>query len=220
MAQVQDALCMSWNANLLERDTGPGQVGGELDAVSLVAAIVLLCQARHHQGLSTLLSTLDLKQDFDLANIDGMWAGCHAAGITGRDWLLIDDILRSDRQVLELHGILTAVFTLARGTAQGRKFSLHVFNGLLRSLADELEAAFPSGTNAILPPFAFEALCSAARQSCPTSIRAPPSAQPAVLRLVEELSNLPQDVVLKHAIARFFRPTQPRGPSGRIGKAW
>ena len=138
MAQVQDALWMNRSAQLIETCVGPDQVGGELDAVSLVLAIVLLCQARQHQGLATILAILDLKWAFDLASIDGMLPGCYSAGIWYWDWLLIDDILRSDQQVLELHGILSTIFALGCGTAQGRKFSLHVFNGLLKTLADEL----------------------------------------------------------------------------------
>ena len=123
---------MKRNAQKLEDFAGLGQVGGSSDAISLVLAIVLLCQVRHHQGIatSTLLAILDLKWAFDLANIDGMLFSCPLASIEGLDWLLVDDILRMDHQVLELHGILTAVFALGVGTAPSLRMPLR-FSGQL-----------------------------------------------------------------------------------------
>ena len=107
VAQVQDSLWLMRNANLIELFCGEAQVGGISDSISLVVASVLLCQLREFQGFATYLALTDLRHAFDHASIDGMLLNCYLAGVISRDWLLIDDILRQDRRVLELHGILS-----------------------------------------------------------------------------------------------------------------
>eukprot|EP00973_Karenia_brevis_P086800 12036747-Karenia_brevis.AAC.1 len=95
------------------------------------------------------------------------------AGVKGKDWLLMDDILSMDCQVLEMHGILSDVFVLGCGTAQGRRFSLHVFNGLMRFFAGDLDRAVMGGPRTLLLPFAGRALRMAAQQrkpALPTSV--------------------------------------------------
>ncbi len=96
-----------------------------------------------------------------------MLLNCYLAGVVARDWLLIDDILRQDKQVVELHGVLSAVFVRACGTAQGRRSSLHLFDGLLRSLADELRNAVPGRCCAVLPVVGRPALVESARLRSP-----------------------------------------------------
>eukprot|EP00973_Karenia_brevis_P089937 12400127-Karenia_brevis.AAC.1 len=128
MAQVQDALWLHRNSGKLESFCGPAQVGGFADPASLALALVIFAQLRDHQGLATYLALTDQKWGFDLANTEGMLLGCFMAGVKGKDWLLMDDILLMDCQVLEMHGILSDVFVLGCGTAQGRRFSLHVFS--------------------------------------------------------------------------------------------
>jgi hypothetical protein len=60
------------------------------------------------------------------------------AGVVGADWLLLDDFLRQDNQRACIHGLLSLPFVLACGTAQGRRFSVHVFNALLTLLSAEV----------------------------------------------------------------------------------
>ena len=186
MAKVQDALWIRRNIARIRAYCGPAQVGGVLDPISLVIAIVLLAQLREYQGLATYLAATDMKWGFDVAIISGMLYACYRAGVTGRDWLLIDDLMHMDQQVVELHGLLSPIFMLGCGTAQGRSSSLPVFNSLLRSFADELAKAVPGGTCALLPPFAREALLAAAAGSPAASLSAPPSELSAVAALVIE----------------------------------
>ena len=162
MAQIQDALWLMRNRALLEAYAGPAQVGGIAEPISLVLAIVVLAQLRAHYGLPTYLALTDMQWAFDVASVDGMLQGCYRALVLGRDWMLIDDVLAMDRQAVELHGVLSAVFVLGCGTAQGRRFSLHVFNGLLKAYADLLCSAVPGGVAAVPPPFARAALAEAA----------------------------------------------------------
>ena len=83
---------------------------------------------RAAQGLLCYLGFADFKWAFDVADLDGMRLGC-----------LRLCLLTLDQQCVFLHGWLSSVFTLGCGTAQGRRFSVHVFNGLLRWLPDEVE---------------------------------------------------------------------------------
>ena len=175
MAQVQDALWMSRNGKLLERFCGPGQVGGIADPTSLVLALVILSQLREHQGLPTYIALTDLKWGFDLASIDGMLLASFSVGVNGTDWLLLDDILDQDKRVLEMHGILSAVFVLGCGTAQGRRFSVHTFNGLMKIFADDLQHAVVGGTCAVAPSFAREVLLAAAHAVPASATDAEPS---------------------------------------------
>ena len=190
MAKVQDALWIRRNIARIRAYCGPAQVGGVLDPMSLVIAIALLAQLREYQGLATYSAATDMKWGFDVAIISGMLYACYRAGVTGRDWLLIDDLMHMDQQVVELHGLLSPIFMLGCGTAQGRSSSLPVFNSLLRSFADELAKAVPGGTCALLPPFAREALMAAAAGSPAASLSAPPSELSAVAALVDRISSM------------------------------
>ena len=158
MAQISDGLWVGRNKHKLETHAGPEQTEGVSDPCSLVVAVVILAQLRHHQGLQTLPAFLDFKWAFDCANIPGMLVACFAAGIGGIDWLLMDDIMRSDKQCLQLHSFLSCIFAFVAGTAQGRTFSVHVFNALLKHLRGEIMVSVPSGINAQLPPFALSTL--------------------------------------------------------------
>ena len=87
----------------------------------------------------------------------GMLLACSGAGVSCVDWLILDDVLRMERQCLQLHGLLSFVFVLGVGTAQGRSFSVHAFNALLQRLG------------AWLPPFANHVLLEVSRRMAPTS---------------------------------------------------
>ena len=129
--------------------------------MSLVLCLVMLAQIRLFQGLATSLAFLDQSWAFDVAIHAGMKVNAWLAGISGTDWLLIDDVLDMDTQYLELAGLASDTFALACGTAQGRRFSVHLFNGLLRGLPDEIEKVIPGGTKCVLPAFAADALIRA-----------------------------------------------------------
>ena len=161
MAHVQDGLWMARNKWKLIEFAGPAQSGGFLDPISSVIGLVLLTQIRNAQSLPTFWAILDLKWAFDTAILPGMKVAVGDAGVDPLDWLLLDDIMDQDLQCLSLHGFLSRVFKLGCGTAQGRKFSVGVFNALLRWLHDEVEHVVPGGARAWLPKYAPDLLRSA-----------------------------------------------------------
>ena len=111
------------------------------------------------QGIHTWLALADLQWAFDVADISSMLICAHEAGVGGADWMILDDILHMDHQRVFLLGLLSPIFVLGCGTAQGRRFSVQVFNSSLRWLRDEVERINPCGCAAWLPPFAARA-CS------------------------------------------------------------
>ena len=141
----------------------------------LFLQFVLLTQLRSYHGMPTYWALLDLRWASDVAIISGMLTACYDASVHGTDWLLIDDIVRMDMQCLQLHGLLSAVFILGVGTAQGRSFSIHAFNAMLKRLGDEIEIAVPGGVRASLPPFVLRALELAAAGDPPSDFVAPPT---------------------------------------------
>jgi len=152
MAGVQDALWLSRNASKLEEFAGAAQQGGVGDPLSLVLALVVHAQLRAEQNLPTWWALTDLRWAFDVASRPAMLIAAFAAGVTGADWLILDDTFTQDRLCVALHGSLGAVFRLGAGTAQGRRFSAHVFNGQLRWLADEVLCVLPGGCASLVPP--------------------------------------------------------------------
>ena len=120
----------------------------------MVLAVVLLAQLREFQGFDTWLGFADLQWAFDVADIPAMLVNTYLAGVNFEDWLILDDILAQDHQCATVGGLLSKAFVLACGTAQGRRFSVQVFNSLLRWLADEVKLVQPSGCAAWLPSFA------------------------------------------------------------------
>jgi hypothetical protein len=112
------------------------------------------------------------------------------AGVCAADWLLLDDILEQDRQCVGLMGLKSVVFAHYAGTAQGRRFSIHIFNALLRWLADEVQRVQPSGSAAWLPPFARKVLDAAQAASPVLDASGPPQrplAPEAIRSLVASL---------------------------------
>ena len=67
-----------------------------------------------------------------MADVAGMLVASFNAGVTGIEWLLLDDFMRMDTQRVQLVGFFSASFVLGVGTAQGRRFSVGVFNALLK----------------------------------------------------------------------------------------
>ena len=96
----------------------------------------------------------------------------------GEDWLLLDDILPLDCQRISLVGLLSPIFVLGCGAAQGRRFSVQVFNSLLRWLKDEVEKVQPRGCASGLPPFAAKLLHDVERIKLPLALALPLSWPP------------------------------------------
>lgn len=175
LAQVLDAVWVRQNKSLIEAFCGPGQLGGRSDPASAILAIVMLCQLREAQGAATYLAIADLQAAFDLADIPTMLLNIFKAGVMGCWWLLMDDILGLDQQVVCLHGFLSAIFSLGQGTAQGRRFSSFLFNAFAVNLSDAIKTVVPHGTCALWPPFAYQALVDADKIKPAESLDAPPS---------------------------------------------
>jgi hypothetical protein len=79
-------------------------------------------QLRCAQDLPTWFAYADNKWAFDVASVNGMLCGVFQAGVRGAGWLMLDDILAQDHQAVGLHNLLSPVFALGCGTAQGRRF--------------------------------------------------------------------------------------------------
>ncbi len=157
MAAVQDGLWLGRCKMCLEKFTGYSQLGGKLDTMAIIIAVVLHVQIRMFQGLTTYLLFADLKSAFDMADQRGMLVSCYLAGIVQIEWLLLDDFFRNDTAVISLGGVLSSALHLRAGTPQGRRFSVHVFTALLTLLKDVLSSTCnPAQT--VLPPFAADAI--------------------------------------------------------------
>ena len=191
MAGVQDALWLSRNAGKLEAYAGAAQQGGVGDPLSLVLALVIQAQLRAAQNLPTWWALTDLRWAFDVASRPAMLIAAFAAGITGADWLILDDTFTQDRLCVVLHGCLGGVFLLGAGTAQGRRFSARVFNGQLRWLADEVENVLPRGCASLIPP-PYRRMLAELDAACPVpssaaAAPAPPASPGKLLGLAEEV---------------------------------
>ncbi|CAE8590209.1 unnamed protein product, partial [Polarella glacialis] len=183
MAHVQDGLWMARNASNLSDYAGGEQCGGASDPQSLVLSLVIQAQLRLHQGLETFWALLDLRWAFDVASVAGMKINCWHAGVKRQDWLLIDDVLDMDTQCLQLHGCLSQLFKLRCGTAQGRKFSIHVFNGLLKWLREAVQSTLPTGLAACVPAWAVSAYHYANTLAPPTQLYKRPGVASEMLPL-------------------------------------
>ncbi|CAK0833195.1 unnamed protein product [Prorocentrum cordatum] len=188
MASVQDAAWIARNGAKIEAYCGPAQQGGVGDPVSLVIALTMHAQLRHSQNLPTWLAVADNKWAFDVASVNGMLCGAFHAGVRGADWLMLDDILAQDHQAVGLHNLLSPVFALGCGTAQGRRFSVHICNAQLKALPDEIAAAVPGGCATVVPPLARRALQSACVVSPPTDVEAMPDRALPVVAILNEVA--------------------------------
>ena len=170
----QDALWIARNGKCLQDFAGIDQHGGVGDPLMMVRAFVLHIQLRYFQGLQTWLALADLKWAFDVADIPSMLVYAFKAGVCGEDWLLLDDILSLDCQRISLMGLMSPTFVLGCGTAQGRRFSVQVFNSLLRWLKEEVEKVQPCGCDSWLPPFAAKLMHVAEKTIPPLALALPP----------------------------------------------
>ena len=147
-------------------------------------------QLRHAQDMHTWWALGDGKWAFDVASRHAMLIGVYEAGVHGPEWLLLDDVMAQENQCLALHGMLSCVFQFKRGTAQGRRFSVPVFNSQLRDLADDIADVLPQGCSTVAPPFAREALLRAAEEAPPAQFEEPPRAESTFETIERELSRL------------------------------
>ena len=141
LAAVLDALILRRCRSAFVEFWGPGQSGGVYDALLCVLAVVLISQLRLGVGLPLLLLFLDLASAFDVADRDDMRRAVFDSGIHGRLWLLIDDLLSSDHARVHVGDLLSSVFKLDAGVAQGRRLSVALFNGQMRYLHDTIASA-------------------------------------------------------------------------------
>ena len=151
LASVQDALWLGRCKHLLEVFSGHRQMGGKLDTVAVILAIVLHVQIRAFQGLYSYLLFADIKHAYDTADHDGMLLASYLAGIVEVEWRLLQDFLAMDSAVVALGGCISGAFHLRAGIPQGREFSVHVFTALMRFLADILT----SECNPAIPKLCF-----------------------------------------------------------------
>ena len=136
MAAVIDSLLLLRCRSQLQSFWGDWQSGGVHEALLSVLGLVLLAQSRLSLGLPLLLLFADLASAFDSADRDDMLVAVFLAGVTGNYWLLLDDLLASDLSRIHLAGLTSSFFRLPAGTAQGRRLSVHLFNGQMRFLFD------------------------------------------------------------------------------------
>ena len=106
-----------------------------------VLAITLLAPLRFAYGLPLILVFIDLPRAFDEVVRNDMRLGLREAGIPNQLWLLLDDLLDQDHVRIHLGDLVSEDFQLASGTAQGRRVSTDMFNGVIRRLHDLITAS-------------------------------------------------------------------------------
>ena len=83
-----------------------------------------------------ILLFADLSHAFDDADRNDMLL----AGVRGKLWMLLDDLLTNDFSRIHLGNFLSEPFQLHLGTAQGRRLSTDLFNGIMRTLYEYVAA--------------------------------------------------------------------------------
>ena len=126
MTAFIDALLLDRCQATLETAWGPEHGGGISEGLATVLALVLLRQLRLAAGLTLILIFLDLVAAFDVAARDDMRVAAFEAGVSGKLWMLIDDLLSDDACRVHLKGLVSPEFRLSIGTAQGRRISITV----------------------------------------------------------------------------------------------
>ena len=91
MASAQDGLWLLRCQDLLERFSGPSQMGGKWDVMAVVVAVILHLQLRQFQGLDSYVLFADLKHAYDSASREAMLVACYSAGIVETEWMLLFD---------------------------------------------------------------------------------------------------------------------------------
>ena len=96
----------------------------------------MLAQLRTGAKLPTFLNFADIWAGFDTVPVDDICSGVFAAGIVGRAWLLLDEILHQDRSRTAFADLHSDWLSFQNGIAQGRKSSVHMYNRAAVALRD------------------------------------------------------------------------------------
>ena len=136
LAAVTDGLLRLRTLPQLREFWGASQGGGVHEALANVMAVVLLAQLRCLCSLPLILIFIDLSHAFDEADKDDMRIALYQAGIGGHLWLLYDGSLSTDHSRVHTGDFISEEFSMLGGTAQGRRISTDMFNGVIRFLHD------------------------------------------------------------------------------------
>ena len=201
MAAVQDALWLARCKPQLEAYTGQRQMGGKLDTVLVILAVMMHVQIRHYQGVDTYLLFSDIQQAFDTASHDGMLFAAYLSGVVEVEWRLLFDFVLMDSATVMLGGFLSRALTLRAGIPQGRKFSVHVFTALLKHFSDILLREC-SPAQMLLPSFAADAISGLWASLTPapnSSIIDGCGEQPTMRQIVELVGQQPTQTEARRA---------------------
>ena len=165
MAAVTDCLYLSRHKNKIMQYWGNNQYGGRFESLAPVVSVVLLGQLRIQAGLPLWLNFGDEEGGFDVVPKNDIRLGAFLAGVCGRSWMLLDDILSQDAVCIALMGLVSAFHSPEAGVGQGRRRSLSDFNLAARPLHDLVTSA---GPGAAMPSSALPSrLLRAASQRTP-----------------------------------------------------
>ena len=106
-------------------------LGSDKPSHTCVLAITLLAPLRFSYGLPLILVFSDLPRAVDEVVRNDMRLALHEDGIPNQEWLLLDDLLDQDHVRIHLGDLVSEDFQLASGTAQGRRVSTDMFNGVV-----------------------------------------------------------------------------------------
>ena len=110
--------------------------------------VTLLSQLRIAAGLPLWLNFEDIEGGFDVALKDDIRLGAFMAGVRGRSWMLLDDVLSQDCVCITLLGFISRFHVPTAGVGQGRRRSLSDFNLASRPFHDQVVS---SGIGASIP---------------------------------------------------------------------
>ena len=90
---------------------------------------------------STFACFIDLKKAFDSVNRNCMWFKLKQLGIGGNFYSAVRSLYDNVRSCVQLNGLLTETFGIARGVKQGCLLSPTMFSIFINNLADVLRDA-------------------------------------------------------------------------------
>ncbi|CAE8678052.1 unnamed protein product [Polarella glacialis] len=104
--------------------------------------VYALLETLQHRGRSTTFCAfLDLRKAFDVAWRDAALVRLHRAGVTGRIWHLIDDLVSNRTACVRIDGHHSEDWEVEDGIGQGAVLSGLLFNILINSLAASIKRA-------------------------------------------------------------------------------
>jgi hypothetical protein len=138
LAAIQDGLFIVRHREKLLHYWGPSQYGGVYESLAAVLHITLLAQLRMGAGLPLIFNFVDEQSGFDVKGKNDIRLGAFRAGVCGRSWMLLDDILNTDQVRLAFMSLVTSWVHTTAGIGQGRKASSFHFNTAARLFADQI----------------------------------------------------------------------------------